>query len=142
MSASHQPPSWRPDRTFVASNAEVDPRWFIEVAWATLTSRQRLVLVAGALDWESYAAAEPGDPSGVALPLGAVVPPEDVRLLQRLWAERPELAVRWLAEIDQEERTHRAHALLEAMASEFAGGPESGGDINREAQGGLEEGSS
>ena len=74
------------------------------------------MLVAGALDWESYAAAGPGGPSGVPLPLGALVPPEDVRLLQRLWAERPELAVRWLAEIDQEERTHRAHALLEVMA--------------------------
>jgi hypothetical protein len=36
----------------------------------------------------------------VPLPLGALVPPEDVRLLQRLWAERPGLAVRWLAEID------------------------------------------
>jgi hypothetical protein len=70
------------------------------------------------------------------------VPPEDVRLLQRLWAERPELEVRWLAEIDQEGRTHRAHGLLEAMASGFAGGPESGGDIDREAQDGPEEGSS
>jgi hypothetical protein len=116
MSASQRPLSWRPDRTFVASNAEVDPLWFVEVASAALTIRQRLVLVAGALDWESYAVAGPGVPTGAPLTLGALVPPEDVRLLQRLWAERPELAVRWLAEIDQEERTHRAHALLEVMA--------------------------
>src|SRR3954447_3706437 len=116
MPASQRPLPWRPDRTFIASNAEVDPRWFVEVAWAALTMRQRLVLVAGALDWESYAGTGPGGPPSAPLPLGALVPPEDVRLLQRLWAERPELAVRWLAEIDQEERTHRAHALLEAMA--------------------------
>lgn len=101
---------------FVASGAELDPRWFAAVAWSALTARQRLVLVAGALDWESYAVAGPSDTSGVPLPLAALVPPEDVRLLQRLWDERPELAVRWLAEIDQEERTHRAHALLEVMA--------------------------
>jgi hypothetical protein len=94
MAKPQRPVSWRPDRTFVASNAEVDPRWFAEVAWAALTMRQRLVLVAGALDWESYAAADPGGPSGAPLPLGALVPPEDVRLLQRLWAERPELTVR------------------------------------------------
>src|SRR3954453_22244930 len=142
MARPRRPVPWRPDGTFVASNTEVDPRWFVEVAWAALTMRQRLVLVAGALDWESYAGADPGGPSGASLPLGALVPPEDVRLLQRLWAERPGLAVQWLAEIDQEERTHRAHAVLEIMARDFAGGPESGGDINREAQGGLEEGSS
>ena len=117
MPASQRPLPWRPDRTFVASNAEVDPLWFVEVAWAALTMRQRLVLVAGELDWESYTASDPGGPPGAPL-LGALVPPEDVRLLQRLWAERPELAVRWLAEIDQEERTHRAHALLEVMARE------------------------
>ena len=78
--------------------------------------RKKTVLVAGALDWESYAVAGPGSEADAPLPLGALLPPEDVRLLQLLWAERPELAVRWLAEIDQEEPVHRAHALLEVMA--------------------------
>jgi hypothetical protein len=142
MPASRRPIPWRPDRTFVASNVEVDPGWFVEVAWATLTSGQRLVLVAGALDWESYAAAEPGDASGSPLPLGALVPTEDLRLLERLWAERPELAVRWLAEIDREGRIRRAHALLEAMASDAVSGPGAGDDVDRGARDSLEEGSS
>jgi hypothetical protein len=72
MAKPKRPVPWRPDRAFVASSAEVDPRWFVEVAWAALTMRQRLVLVAGALDWDSYAAADPGGPSGVPLPLASI----------------------------------------------------------------------
>jgi hypothetical protein len=73
MTAAQRPLPRRPDRTFVASGAEVDPRWFAAVAWASLSARQRLVLVAGPLDWESYAAADPGGPSGGPLPLGVDV---------------------------------------------------------------------
>ena len=45
-----RPAPWRPDVTFVASNAEGDMQWFAAVAWSALTARQRLVLVAGTLD--------------------------------------------------------------------------------------------
>jgi hypothetical protein len=142
MAQPQHPVPWRPDLTFVASNAETAPGWFAEVARASLTGHRRLVLIAGALDWESYAVADSGDRQAGPLALGALVPPEDLRLLERLWAERPELATRWLAEIDREGRIHRAHALLVAMALASVSGPGAGDDVDRGARDSLEEGSS
>jgi hypothetical protein len=131
---------WQPDATFVASNVAIAPSWFAEVAWATMTGHRRLILVTGALDWESYAVTDPGDRHAGPVALGALMPPEDLRLLERLWVERPDLATRWLAEIDREEAVSRAHALLEAMASDSAGLPETDDDVGRSAQDGLKEG--
>jgi hypothetical protein len=136
MAKPQRPVPWRPDETFVASNAEMAPGWFAEVAWATMTGHRRLILVAGALDWDSYAVADPGGRHAGPVALAALVPTEDVRLLERLWVERPDLAVRWLAEIDREEGIHRAHILLEAMASGSADRTVTGGDANRAAQDG------
>jgi hypothetical protein len=107
-----------------------------------LTGHRRSVLIAGALDRESYSVPAPGDRQAGPVALGALVPPEDLRLLERLWAERPDLATRWLAEIDREGRIHRAHALLGAMASDSVRGPEAGDDLDRGARDSLEEGSS
>lgn len=65
-----------------------------EVAYASLTGHRRLFLIIGALGWESYAVADPGDRQAGPVALGAIVPPEDLRLLERLWGERPDLATR------------------------------------------------
>jgi hypothetical protein len=62
-----------------------------------------------------------------------------MRLLQRLWVERPDLEVRWLAEIDQEEVVYRAHALLESMASDSVAGPAPGDDLGADTRAGVEE---
>jgi hypothetical protein len=124
MATPQRPVPWRPDETFVASNAEMAPGWFAEVAWAAMTGQRRLILIAGTLDWESYAVADPGGLEAVSVALGALIPPEDIRLLERLWAERPDLAVRWLAEIDREEPILRAHALLASMATVPGIGPD------------------
>ena len=91
MAKQKRPVPWRPNETFIASKAEVDP----------------LLVRGGGLGGPDDAAmpragrrgaglgelrrGRPGRPAKpVPLPLGALVPPEDVRLLHRLWAERPE----------------------------------------------------